>query len=139
VTAGLILPLLLHFVLVLGLYAALTAARALAVRNGQATHVAFVRADGDPPAAARIQRNLANQFEAPLFAYFAAAVLISQDAVTALDVAAGWLFLFGRVIHTGVQTLTDKVRLRGLVFLINFVGIVALMAHVALLALERAP
>ncbi len=42
----------------------------------------------------------------------------------------------GRVIHTLVQTLTDNVPLRGQVFLINFVGVVVLVGHVVLLALQ---
>ncbi len=126
-----LLPFLLHFGVVLGLYAALTVARATAVGRGQAAYGDFARADGDPPGAARIARNLSNQFEAPLFAYFAALFLLWRGDVAMLDVAAAWLFLVGRVIHTLVQTLTDNLRLRGLVFMINFVGILALMGHVA--------
>ena len=133
---ALVLPLLLHFALVVGLYVALTLARAAAVRQGQAAYADFVRAGGDPPAAARIQRNLANQFEAPLFAWFAVLFLLWADAVTRLDVAAAWLFLAGRLIHTAVQTLTDNVRLRGLVFTLNFVGVLALMAHCAWVVLQ---
>lgn len=129
--AAFLTPFLLHFGLVLALYVALTLARLDAVRAGQAAYGDFVRADGDPPVAARIARNLSNQFEAPLFAWAAALVLLWQGQVGALDVAAAWLFLAGRVIHTLVQTLTDNVRLRGMVFMINFLGVLALMGHVA--------
>jgi hypothetical protein len=135
IEAAFLTPLLGHFALVLALYAALTVARASAVRRGQAAYGDFARADGDPPAAARIQRNLGNQFEAPLFAYFAALFLLWRGEVTGLDVAAAWVFLGGRVVHTLVQTLTDNVRLRGMVFTLNFVGVLALMAHVALVVL----
>ena len=128
-------PFLLHFAVVVALYAALTVARATAVRQGRAAFADFARAGGDPPAAARIARNLGNQFEAPMFAYFAALFLLWRGEVTSFDVAAAWLFLAGRLIHTLVQTLTDNVRLRGLVFTINFVGVVALMAHVAVVVL----
>lgn len=124
-------PFILHFGLVLTLYAALTVARAAAVRQGAAAYADFARADGDPPAAARIARNLSNQFEAPLFAYFAALFLAWRGEVTLVDVAAAWLFLAGRAVHTLVQTLTDNVRLRGLVFTINFVGVLILMGHAA--------
>ena len=58
-----------HFALVVGLYVLLTVQRMGAVRAGQAKVGDFVRATGDPAASARVQRNLANQFEAPLFAY----------------------------------------------------------------------
>ena len=132
-TAWLLLPLFLHFGLVVGLYTALTWARLTAVRRGEAAKSDFARADGDPPASARIQRNLANQFEAPVFAWIAALLLILTSAVTAWDVAAAWVFLIGRLFHTAVQCLGDNVALRGQVFTINFLGVLWLMAH-ALLA-----
>jgi len=48
------------------------------------------------------------------------------------------VFIAGRVAHTLVQTLTDNVPLRGQVFTINFLAVVALAAHVALLAFAGA-
>lgn len=134
-SAQLLLPLFLHFGLVVGLYAALTWARLTAVRRGEATKNDFARADGDPPAPARIQRNLANQFEAPVFAWIAALLLILTSAVTVQDVAAAWVFLIGRLIHTAVQCQGDNVALRGQVFTINFLGVLWLMAHAFLAVL----
>ena len=100
-TAWLLLPLFLHFGLVVGLYTALTLARPTAVRRG----------------------------EAPVFAWIAALLLILTSAVTAWDVAAAWVFLIGRLIHTAAQCLGDNVALRGQVFTINFLGLLWLMAH----------
>lgn len=137
-TAQLLLPLFLHFGLVVALYAALTWARLTAVRRGEATKNDFARADGDPPAPARIQRNLANQFEAPVFAWIAALLLILTSAVTAWDVAAAWVFLIGRFVHTAVQCSGDNVALRGQVFTINFFGVLWLMAHALFVALDVA-
>jgi hypothetical protein len=90
--AQLLLPLFLHFGLVVGLYAALTWARLVAVRRGEVAKNDFARADGDPPVSARIQRNLTNQFEAPVFAWIAALLLILTDQVGTWDVAAAWVF-----------------------------------------------
>lgn len=131
-SAWLLLPLFGHFGLVVGLYAALTWARLVAVRRGAAAKNDFARADGDPPASARIQRNLANQFEAPVFAWIAAFVLILTAQVTVWDVAAVWVFLAGRLIHTAVQCRGDNVALRGQVFTINFLGLLWLMARAGL-------
>ncbi len=125
----LLLPLFLHFGLVVGLYAALTWARLVAVRRGEVAKNDFARADGDPPASARIQRNLANQFEAPVFVWIAALVLILAQSVTIWDVAATWVFMIGRLIHTLVQCNGDNVALRGQVFTINFLALLWLMAH----------
>lgn len=131
----LLLPLFLHFGLVVGLYAGLTWARLVVVRRGEAGKNDFARADGDPPLSARIQRNLANQFEAPVFIWIAAILLILASGVTRWDIAAAWVFLFGRLIHTVVQCRGDNVALRGQVFTINFLGVLWLMAHAFLAVL----
>ncbi len=130
--AQLLLPLFLHFGLVVGLYAALTWARLVAVRRGEAAKNDFARADGDPPVSARIQRNLANQFEAPVFAWIAALLLILTTSVSGWDVAAAWVFLAGRLIHTAVQCSGDNVALRGQLFTVNFLGLLWLMGHAGL-------
>ena len=136
-SAAFLLPFLLHAGLIVLLYAALTAARAKAVMAGAASYGDFVRAGGDPPAAARIARNLGNQFELPTLAWFTVVLLLWANAVNGFDIAAAWLFLAGRAIHTLVQTMTDNVRLRGLVFTINFIGVLGLIAHAALVVLGR--
>lgn len=129
--AQMLLPLFLHFGWVCLLYAALTWARLVVVRRGEAAKNDFARADGDPRLSARIQRNLANQFEAPLFAWAGALVLILSAHVTWFDVAAAWVFLVGRVLHSLVQCSGDNVALRGQVFVINFLAVVWLMGHAA--------
>ena len=127
-----LVPLFLHFGLVVGLYVLLTGARLVVVRRGEASKADFARADGDPRLSARIQRNLANQFEAPVFAWIGAGVLIATGSVTILDMAAAWVFLVGRLIHSWVQCSGDNVALRGQVFTINFLAVLWLMAHAAL-------
>jgi len=39
---------------------------------------------------------------------------------------AARLFIVGRLIHSAVQVLTGNIRLRGLVFTINFVSVLAM-------------
>ena len=124
-----LVPLFLHFGLVVALYAVLTWARLVVVRRGEAKQADFARADGDPRLSARIQRNLSNQFEAPIFAWIGAFVLILSQHATWFDVAAAWVFLIGRVLHTWVQCSGDDVKLRGRVFVINFLGVLWLMGH----------
>lgn len=126
-----LIPLLLHFGLIAVLYVVLTWARLVVVKRGQASKADFARADGDPRLSARIQRNLANQFEAPVFAWIGLILLILMNSVGPADVAAAWLFLIGRLIHSGVQCTGDNVALRGQVFMINFIAVLWLMAHAA--------
>ena len=129
-------PLIAQVLWTFMLYAWLTWARVGAVRRGEVDYSCFELGREEPRAIARITRNLANQFELPVIFYAAVVLLVAVDDVTAIDVAAAWVFVAGRVIHTLVQTLTDKVELRGRVFLISFLAVVVLVGHVVLLAFD---
>jgi hypothetical protein len=129
----LLLPMLAHIVWVFFLYAWLTIARQLAVKRGEVEYGSFARGE-EPHHVARITRNLANQFELPAIFYAAVVLLVALNKVSLIDIVAAWIFVAGRIVHTLVQGLTDNVPLRGQVFMINFVGVVALMVHIALLA-----
>ena len=132
--AALLVPILLQIGWTLFLYAWLTARRLRAVGRKEAQFATFEFGLDEPPAVARLTRNLANQFEFPVIVYFAVAVLVAMGQVRGLDVAAAWLFLGGRVVHTLVQAMSGNVPLRGAVFTINFVAGLAILAHLALLA-----
>jgi hypothetical protein len=136
--ASILWPMLAHIGWVSMLYVWLTVARQRAVRSGQIESSCFVLGRDEPLEVARITRNLANQFELPLIFYALVVLLVALGQVTRFDVIAAWVFVAGRVAHTLVQTLTDNVPLRGQVFTINFLAVVALAAHVALLAFEGA-
>jgi hypothetical protein len=136
--ASILWPMLAHIGWVSMLYVWLTVVRQRAVRSGQIESSCFVLGRDEPLEVARITRNLANQFELPLIFYALVVLLVALGQVTLFDVIAAWVFIAGRVAHTLVQTLTDNVPLRGQVFTINFLAVVALAAHVALLAFEGA-
>lgn len=129
-------PMLAHIAWVVLLYAWLTVARAQAVKRGEVDYASFEFNREEPPAVARIRLNLANQFELPVLFYALVVLLIALGKVTMFDVIAAWVFVAGRVIHSLVQTLTDNVPRRGNVFMINFLAVMALAGHVALLALD---
>jgi hypothetical protein len=131
-------PMLAHIGWITMLYAWLTVARQRAVARGDIQYSCFVLGREEPLEVARITRNLANQFEWPMIFYALTVLLIALGKVTLVDVIAAWVFVLGRVIHTLVQTLTDNVPLRGQVFTINFLAVLVLTAHVALLAWEGA-
>jgi hypothetical protein len=122
---ALLYPMATHVALAAVLYALLTAARAPAVWGiGRA-------ADGSNPWAQverRISANLANQFEWPMFFYAACLLILQQGAVSSVQVLLAWVFIFGRVVHSMVHVFTQNVRLRGVVFTINFLAVVAMWA-----------
>jgi len=117
----LVLPMAAHVALAALLYIWLTVARAPAIwgigRN----------ADGSNPFARiepRISANLSNQFEWPLLFYVAC--LLLMPVADPLVLVLAWVFVGGRMLHSGVQILTGNVRLRGLVFTINFLAVLGL-------------
>lgn len=118
---SLILPMIVHVGLTALLYFLLTVARAPKVWGTGA------RSDGSNPWAnfePRISANLSNQFEWPLFFYVACLLLIESPSTSAIVLA--WVFVIGRFIHSYVQIMTSNIRLRGLVFTINFLATLGL-------------
>lgn len=86
------------------------------------------RPDGTNPFAhlePRISANLSNQFEWPVLFYVVCILwLIGQSAGERNFVLLAWIFVAGRIIHSGVQILTTNIRLRGVVFTINFLAVI---------------
>jgi hypothetical protein len=130
----LLLPMTAHVALAALLYGLLTVARAPAIWGiGR-------RADGGNPFATmepRISANLSNQFEWPLF-FHVACVLLMLLGTSRIAVALAWLFIGGRLLHSGVQILTANVRLRGVVFTLNFLAVLGLWAFVLHAARQHA-
>ncbi len=106
------------------LYLALTIVRAPKVWGLGA------QADGSNPWAEiepRVSANLSNQFEWPLFFHIACVIIMSGSASDSpVYVWLGCVFLTGRIAHSAVQILTSNIRLRGLVFTINFVSVLGM-------------
>lgn len=127
----LVWPLLAQIGWTFTLYAWLTVARKRAVDSGRIETSGFVLGRDEPLEVARITRNLANQFELPVIFYAVVVLLVMRGQVTVWDIVAAWTFVAGRIAHTLVQTLTDNVPLRGRVFTVNFLALVALVGHLA--------
>ncbi|TPV60034.1 hypothetical protein FJ444_07745 [Aestuariibacter sp. GS-14] len=118
---SLFLPMFAHVLLCAFLYVLLTLARAPAVWNagGNVPALAALAARKD-----RISANLSNQFEWPVFFHVICLFnLFQAEIISAAMVLLAWLFIAGRIIHSAVHIALDNVRLRGLVFTINFVAV----------------
>lgn len=89
------------------------------------------RSDGSNPWAGfepRISANLSNQFEWPVAFHSACLLLLFQGDAGQLAPALAWLFVGGRLLHSYVQIATTNVRLRGMVFTVNFLAGIGLWA-----------
>jgi hypothetical protein len=116
-----------HVALTSFLYVLLTIARAPKVWGiGQ-------RSDGSNPWAIiepRIGANLSNQFEWPVFFYVACMLLMQNQSESHAAIVLAWFFVLGRLAHSCIQVFTANIRLRGLVFTINFLATLGLWAVV---------
>jgi hypothetical protein len=121
-----LLPAASHLALIAFLYAWLTVERLRAVTARKRSYADLQFAGGDVDRGARVAANLRNQFEAPMLFYPLVLVLWATGDVTDGDIALAWLFVAGRVLHTGVQTMTGNVPLRGAVFAVNFLALAGL-------------
>jgi hypothetical protein len=113
-----------HVVLAVFLYVLLTVARAPTIWGiGRLPDGSNPWAKFEP----RISANLSNQFEWPVFFYIACLMLLQAEA-TSVSIALAWVFVAGRLWHSAMQILTSNVRLRGLVFTVNFLAVLGLWA-----------
>lgn len=122
--ASILTPVVAHIFWCALLYALLTVARAPAVWGvGR-------KADGSNPfqnIQTKISANLTNQFEWPVFFHVLCVMLyLEQSAVTSTMMLMAWAFVIGRVLHSLVQICSSNVRIRGLVFTINFLAVIAM-------------
>ena len=118
----LLYPMFAHVLWVAFLYVLLTLVRAPAVWG-------FIQSKKESWAEVepRISANLSNQFEWPLLFYVVCVLLVSQGSVVEpAQVWLAWVFVAGRLFHSFVQILTNNIRLRGLVFTINFLAVLTM-------------
>lgn len=121
---ALLIPMAAHVAWVALLYAGLTVVRAPSAWG------VGLRPDGSNPWSKyepRISANLRNQFEWPVLFYTVCLLLIIEPArihQSALWLA--WVFVLGRLLHSSVQILSGNIRLRGVVFTINFLAVLGM-------------
>lgn len=124
VSSVLLYPMLFHVAWVVLLYVLLTVVRAPAVWGVRvAEEVARQWSAFEP----RVSANLSNQFEWPTLFYVVCLLLMVRgNEVEPVYVALAWVFVGGRVMHSFVQILTANIRLRGAIFTLNFLAVVAM-------------
>ncbi|MEM6484496.1 MAG: MAPEG family protein [Pseudomonadota bacterium] len=122
-----LLPMLAHVCLAAILYAALTVVRAPSVWG------LGLAKDGTNPCRnvePRISANLSNQFEWPVLFYVACVLgMLIGVADERGFLMLAWLFVAGRIAHSLVQILTENIRLRGIVFTLNFVAVLGMWSY----------
>lgn len=121
---SLILPMFTHILLCSLLYVLLTIARAPSVWGIGSKQGGTLSLEGLKD---KISANLSNQFEWPLFFHILCVVIIALGIeIDPLIVLFAWVFIVGRVIHSVVHIFASSIRLRGGVFTLNFLAVLAM-------------
>lgn len=123
---AILLPVTGHLFMILFLFAMVSLKRMQAVTANSLDIDDLARKELEPELSRRWANNLNNQFEVPMLFYVLVALLYATDSITGIQVMLAWVFLFGRMVHTVVQVSGDNVRLRGQVFVINFLAVAAM-------------
>jgi len=126
--SAIVIPAAAHLGLVVLLYLWLSAERLVNAGRGSTPLDRLVTPGGDQGRTARIAANLSNQFEAPVLFHLLVLTVWMTASVSPAYVVLAWIFVAGRLLHTGVQTLSANVLARGLVFSINFMALCAMWA-----------
>lgn len=134
-SSPLLIPVLFHIFWVAALYVLLTIFRAPKIWGIGAN------ADGTNPFARlepRVSANLSNQFEWPVLFYAICVLLMARpEFYKPVYLWLAWLFILGRILHSGVQIFTQNIRLRGLVFTVNFVAVLCMWLVFGIDALNK--
>jgi hypothetical protein len=77
-------------------------------------------------AALKAANNYKNLFEIPVLFFAAAAFALITRTVDGWMIGLAWLFVASRVLHTIVHVTSNTVMLRGPVFMIGFVAVMAM-------------
>ena len=118
-----LVPVFGHLALVFFLFVMVSIKRMQASKSQDFEINDLAHKGNEPEASRRWANNLNNQFEVPLLFYVLVALLYATSSVNSAYVILGFVFLTGRILHTVVQVSADNVRLRGMVFTINFMAL----------------
>jgi hypothetical protein len=129
----LVLPLVLHVLLTFAVGALSLRSRIAAVRSRR-TRVADITLDNSkwPKATLKLSNNFDNQFQVPLLAYGAAALIIATGLADMIGVALMWAFLAARLLHTFEHTGTNRIVRRMVFFVASYAFVMALWLWFAL-------
>ncbi|MEM9330106.1 MAG: MAPEG family protein [Pseudomonadota bacterium] len=125
---AILVPVAGHLMWLLFLFGAVSLKRMQAVKINKIEIDDLAHKEREPEISRRWANNLNNQFEVPVLFYGIIALLYATDMVTQTHVFLAWIFLLGRLAHSYVQISGDNVRLRGQVFVINFLAVYAMWA-----------
>ena len=121
-----LLPVLFEVALVFVLLGFLAQSRMVAMKSGTREADIALSGEGFPTRARQIANSYSNQFEMPVLFLLAVLFAIVLHQAGFLFVALEWVFVALRAAHAYIHTTTNKVAVRGPIFLAS-AGVAAVM------------
>ena len=126
-------PMIVHAVLVFGLYGLLRLRRGEAVKAGDARVSDFRdRVVPEPEASRKVLANLANQFELPMLFHVGCIALFVTGGISIVVVAVAWVFTASRYVHAAIHVGANRLRYRFPAFMVGYVAAAFLWLWLAL-------
>jgi hypothetical protein len=123
---AILLPLFVQVGLTFVLLIMLAAGRVPLVMAGTVDHERFaLTGEGFPPAVQKLSSAFRNQFEVPVLFYVLTVLAMATRQADTLFVVMAWLFVASRIVQAAIHCTSNTLALRGAVF---FVGVVILLA-----------
>lgn len=119
------LPMAAHALLVFILYGLLFVRRKQTILSREAA-ITYRDGGGEPELSAKVNRNLANQFEAPVLFHAACIVLYLLDADNLATLGLAWFFVASRYAHTYVHVTSNRLSLRAPLFAVGLLSLAIL-------------
>ena len=125
------------FTLVIGIIALKTRIASVKAREISPAYFQLMQGKSEKPIPERVQvttRALNNQFEVPVLFYVIATVSLALDQVTTLSIAAAWLFILSRVVHSWIHLTYNNVLHRMAAFWVGLLLVLTLWIEQVILS-----
>lgn len=110
------------------MYVLLAARKARAIRTRNVDRQATaLNNKAWPEDVVKVSNNITNQFELPVLFYVVCLVLYVINGVTAVTVAAAWVFVLSRCVHAWIHTGGNYVPYRFRSFLISIAAFLVML------------
>ena len=121
-------PVLVHIVLVLGLYIVLGIRKSAAIKSKSVDlKETSLNNKAWPTGVVQVSNNIDNQFESPLLFYVVCIITYLAEASTAISILLAWLYVALRYFHSYIHIGSNYVPYRLKIFVVSLLTILALL------------
>ena len=132
-------PILVHIVLVLGLYIVLGIRKSAEIKSKSVDlKETSLNNKAWPTGVVQVSNNIDNQFESPLLFYVVCIITYLAEASTSISILLAWLYVALRYFHSYVHIGSNFVPYRLKIFVVSLLIILALLILLVIRMLTNA-